>query len=281
MINLILVGVLAKGAKKWGILVHAFFFMSNHYHLVITIPNVQALARFMNYLNSNIARKAGRWHNWRQKFWGRRYRAIPILDDESLVERLRHTLEQGCKEGLIDDPRQWPGATCITPLLEGKPAKGFWFNRTKEWYARRAGQKTDDFTFAEAQAIELAPIPCWADLTKEEYGDRIFEMVEEIARETKAEHRLRGTRSLGVRKILRQNPHACPKSTKRSPAPPCHAFRRHLRKLFRRQQRDFLDAYRDSSRQFLAGKLDVEFPPFCFRPPLIFMTQGDPSSLPA
>lgn len=277
MVNLILVGVLAKGAKKYGILVHAFFFMSNHYHLIITIPSVQALARFMAYLNSNIARKVGRWHKWREKFWGRRYRAIPILDDESLVERLHHTLEQGCKEGLVGDPRHWPGASCVAPMLEGKSANGFWFNRTREWYARRAGKMFDHFTYAEEQTIQLEPIPCWADLTEDEYRDRILEIVEEIARDTKATHCKNGTRPLGILKILKQKPHASPQRTKRSPAPPCHAFRRKLRKLFARQYRVFMDIYRESSREFLAGNLDVEFPPFCFRPPLTFMIRGEPT----
>jgi len=280
MINLIVIGVLAKAAKKYDILVHAFFFMSNHYHLIITIPSVQALARFMNYVNSNIAKKAGRWHKWRGAFWGRRYRAIPILDDEALVDRLRHTMEQGCKEGLIADPRNWPGATCVSPLLEGKPARGFWFSHTKEWYARRAGKKFDDFTYADEQTIQLTPIPCWADLSEEQYRDRILEMVKEIARDTKAMHRKKGTRPLGAHRILKQRPHAVPRTTKRSPAPSCHAYHRKLRKLFRRQYRAFVDVYRDSSREFLAGKLDVEFPPFCFRPPLTFMTGSDPTLVP-
>jgi membrane glycosyltransferase len=41
----------------------------------------------MCFFNSKVAREAGRLHRWWEKFWGRRYRAIPILDDDKLIER--------------------------------------------------------------------------------------------------------------------------------------------------------------------------------------------------
>jgi hypothetical protein len=40
------------------------------------------------------------------------------------VWRLRYLLEQGCKEGLVRSPRQWPGATGIEALLSGRPLDG-------------------------------------------------------------------------------------------------------------------------------------------------------------
>ena len=30
----------------------------------------------MSFVNSNLAKKVGRLHRWRERFWGRRYRAI-------------------------------------------------------------------------------------------------------------------------------------------------------------------------------------------------------------
>ena len=72
----IVIGVLARAQKLYPIQLHAFVFLSNHYHLLLSAQNAHQLVRFMNYLNSNLAREAGRVHGWREKFWGRRYQAI-------------------------------------------------------------------------------------------------------------------------------------------------------------------------------------------------------------
>jgi len=85
---------------------------------------------------------------------------------------------------------------------------------------------------------------------------------------------------LGVKKIVAQHPHAKPEATKNSPAPQCHASSRERRQAYIRQYRAFLDEYRVSSREWLNGLFNVEFPLFCFRPPLIYATRGEPSIVP-
>jgi hypothetical protein len=47
-------------------------------------------ADFMGYVNSNLAREAGRLNRWREKFWSRRYRAIVASQEEGAQrERLK------------------------------------------------------------------------------------------------------------------------------------------------------------------------------------------------
>ncbi len=277
MVTLIILGVLGRATAKYGIHLHGFVFLSNHFHLIVTIPNVESLSLFMNYLKGNIAKECGKIFGWKEKFWGRRYTPIPILDDAALVERLEYVLEQGCKENLVDDPRKWPGATCVNALIDGTTPKGFWFNRTAEYNARRAGKEFGTFDFAEEVIVPLTPIPCWADLSAEEYQARILDTVEEITRSTKARHRAIGTRPMDTKKITAQHPHSKPEASKKSPSPSSHASTRARRKAFIRQYRAFLDEYRESSRAWLAGVLDVEFPLFCFKPPLTSANRGDPS----
>jgi REP-associated tyrosine transposase len=78
----------------------------------------------MNYVNSNVAREAGRLHDWKEKFWGRRYRAIPILDEVAQVDRLHYLLSHGCKEGLTDHPRVWPGVSSFDAMLRDESTRG-------------------------------------------------------------------------------------------------------------------------------------------------------------
>ena len=54
----IVIGVLARAQKLYPVELHAFVFLSNHYHLLLSVDNALRLARFMNYLNSNLAREA-------------------------------------------------------------------------------------------------------------------------------------------------------------------------------------------------------------------------------
>ena len=53
-------GVLARAVRLYPVEVHAFVFLGNHYHLLLSCANAERLARFMNYLNSNLAREVGR-----------------------------------------------------------------------------------------------------------------------------------------------------------------------------------------------------------------------------
>ena len=73
--NALVVGVMAKAIQRFDVKLFGMCFMSNHYHLLLSSKDAASLAQFMQYLNSNIARELGRLHNWREKFWSRRYRA--------------------------------------------------------------------------------------------------------------------------------------------------------------------------------------------------------------
>jgi REP element-mobilizing transposase RayT len=110
-LNELILGVIGRGLDLYpGVRLYVFKIASNHIHLILSAPDQKTLSRFMNYINSNIAREAGRLHHWKDKFWSRRYRAIPILDDESLMRRVRYVLSHGCKEGLVSNPLQWGDA---------------------------------------------------------------------------------------------------------------------------------------------------------------------------
>ena len=72
----------------------------------------QQLSGFMGYVQSKIVKEAGRQHDFRQKFWARPFRGIVVSDEaEVQVARLLYLLAQGCKEGLVASPKQWPGAS--------------------------------------------------------------------------------------------------------------------------------------------------------------------------
>jgi REP element-mobilizing transposase RayT len=105
-LNRRVVGVLARAVARYDVGVCAFVFLSNHCHLLLRPSTVHQLSAFMGYVNSNIAREVGRLHHWREKFWGRRYRPVPVsFEPEAQIARLHYVLSQGCKEDLVACPQ--------------------------------------------------------------------------------------------------------------------------------------------------------------------------------
>ncbi len=268
----IFVGILARAKERHPVEIYAFGGLSNHVHLLIGVKNVSHLARFMNYVNSNIAREANRITGWREKFWGRRYRAIQISDEEAaLVARLQYVLSHGAKENLVSSCREWPGLQCVDALTKGKPLKGTWYNRTLEYEASRRSRDFDSDEFATRYELELDPLPCWRGLSKGEISGRIRELVNEI--DTRAEQHAEKTKKkpLGVEAIGRQDPHHRPNHTKKSPAPRVHAASRAIRNQMTAAYRLFEEAYRRAAARLRTGELTTRFPVGCFPPPQPFI----------
>jgi len=268
----IVIGVLARAQKLYPIELHAFVFLSNHYHLLLSAQNAHQLARFMNYLNSNLAREAGRVHGWREKFWSRRYQAIVVSEEEAAqTGRLRYLLSHGCKEGLVSRPREWPGAHCAEALVEGRLLEGLWFDRSQEYAARTRREEIDRLAYATAETIRLEPLPCWQHLSEEMYRCRVGELILQIEAETAELHAKEGTQPLGVGAVLAQNPHDRPLRSKKAWAPAFHAATKVARRELVEAYGWFLGAYREAAEKLCCGDLGASFPEGCFPPRLPFV----------
>jgi len=274
-LNRIVLGILGRAQRLYGLRIHAFVFMSNHYHLLVSPTSARQLAAFMAYLNANLAKEAGRLHGWAHHLWSRRYHLLEVSPEEKAhVGRLRYILSHGCKEGLVDTPGEWPGVQCVAALLEGEPLTGLWFDRSLEYEARRNGIEVGPLDFATRETVHLDPLPCWAQLPADGYRRRVADIVRQVVEKSARARRRSSLRSMGRDAILRQNPHARPLEVKRDPSPPCHAASRKWRRRLRQSYALFLAAYRRASEQLRAGNLAAHFPPGCFPPPLPFVTAG-------
>ena len=264
-----IIGVLSRAQELYGVEIHAFTFLSNHYHLLITVENAEVMARFMNYVQSNVAREAGRLAEWREKFWGRRYQAIVVTDEEAAqLERLEYVLAQGCKEGLVPKPQDWPGAQSTRALLSGRnKIGGEWIDRTAQHRARQRGEDSSTVLFRERQAITLTPLPCMVSWRLEDRLEWFRERCRHIAEQLRGS----GRRPLGRESILKQDRHARPRAGVNSPAPLVHAATRRSARKFHAAYGHFLLVYRAACEK-LPELGPVGFPRGCFRPALPFVT---------
>lgn len=86
-----------------SLLVHACAFLSHHNHLLVTVADAHQVAHFMNYLNSSLAREAGRLVLWRERFRGWRYEAVLVsYEVAAQVARLEFALAHGGKVGFAN-----------------------------------------------------------------------------------------------------------------------------------------------------------------------------------
>jgi hypothetical protein len=236
----------------------------------------------MGYLNSNLAREVVRLTGWKDKVWSRRYQAILISEEErAQVERLVYILSHGCKENLIGSLTEWPGVHAVSALLDGRPLEGTWFDRTREYTARLRGEEVGARSFAEPEVLSLERLPCWKDLSVEDYRKRIEDLVQQIEAEATAKRQATGIEPMGRDAILRQSPETRPAKSKKSPAPRFHAFTKRARRELYEAYAWFVAAFREAAEKLKAGDRNVSFPTGSFPPHLPFVRDLPPGLVPA
>jgi REP element-mobilizing transposase RayT len=266
--NELLLGVLGRSLSLHpAVELHAFVFAWNHLHLLVSVPDAHVLASFMGHLNSNVARQAGRLHDWREKFWGRRYRSIVIADEESQVSRLRYILSHGAKERWVDRPADWPGASSFPGLVDGAALIGKWVDREREGRALRRKGPVQRSSYERLYPVRLDPLPCWRELSADERRARCSALVHEIEEQL---GQAPDAPALGVRGVLGEHPHSHPKVLKRSPAPIVHASTQARRHSFVASYVAFQDGFYSAGHRLRAGEVWVEFPEGAFPPPMPF-----------
>ena len=267
-LNEIVLGVLGRALTlPVDVGLCGFTFLSNHYVMLLRTLNSKHLSTFMSHVNGNLAREVGRLHQWPEKFWGRRFSGIQVIDEPSSIDRMKYVLAHGAKEGLVDSPRDWPGVHCLPSLLEGKTLRGTWFNRTAEYRARKRGKTFDKYEFATSYEVPLVPLPGWEKLSTQERQARCAQLVADIEEEARQNNRAKDRVPPGPRRVCNVHPHTRPEHIKRSPAPLCHAASRATRKRYRKEFGELDTAFRKAARKQAEDKRPIgDFPPGTFPP---------------
>ena len=268
----LILGVIGKAQELYGMTIHAFVFLSTHAHFLLSPSDADQLAKFMQFVNANVAKEAGRLHLWRERLWSRRYRSIVVADEKAAHARLRYILAHGAKEGLVGTPAAWPGPNCIAALTTGEILRGTWFDRSAEYLAHQRGESVFPSQFATTFDVHLTPLPCLQHLTVDQRQAEYRHTVGEIKARAEAENKEKGRQPVGVAAILAQDPHSKPSSTDRSPAPFVHASDDSTETEFRARYRAFVDAFRAGALRLRdhGRELADMFPLWSFPPALPF-----------
>lgn len=256
-------GVLARSIALSGIKIHGWIYLSNHVHILVSTEDARQLAGFLRHLNRNVTIAIQRVTGHKGRVWEARPHVVAVLDDVAAERRLRYLLSNGVKEGLVDSPLEWPGASSARALLEGTTIRATWVRYDLLTRARRHAKDVDPSRYTETYELEVTPLPSWAGLSPEARRQRARELIDDVILEARvARH---GAPSLGVDKIRAQDS-SIAHPIEPTPTPVAHASEAGAVAEFSAMRRAYTTEYRRASARYRNGEEGVEFPPGAFRP---------------
>jgi REP element-mobilizing transposase RayT len=248
--NAVFLYVLAVAAKRFGIRVHAYCVLSNHFHAVVSDPDAR-LPAFKQFLDSLVARalnaSLGRW----EAFWApSSYSAVTLLESSDVVDKTAYVLANPVAAGLVRSGRDWPGLWSAPEQIGAEPIR---IERPTVFF-RPSGPMPESIELA------LTVPPGFASVV--DFRDQIVQALAARERESVVAVESQGRQFLGARRALAQAPSSQPnREEPRRVLNPRVAGRDKWKRIealghlvaFRR-------AYRAARRAMLQGVREVVFP---------------------
>lgn len=276
-LNRRIVGALGEAQKRYGGKIHAFTVMSSHLHLLATFRDSKQMADFMRLFTYKVSVEAKRIYDWRTRVFPERYRHFELSQEEVVeLQRLRYVLANGCKEGLVLSPLDWPGVSSAAALIGGEPLRGVWLDRTGLCKARgrKSGRHATEEDFETEVEVFLDPLPSQAHLSTQDYRKLVADMVRGIEEETLQMHRSARSVPMGAAGVCSQDPRHRPKNIPKRPRPWCHASNRETRRAMKEAIGRIVAAYRSAAEKLKQGQEGVLFPAGTFPPGLPYVPHG-------
>jgi REP element-mobilizing transposase RayT len=98
--------ILGKVVTRYEWTVYAYCLMTNHYHLVLCIPE-GGLSEGMCELNGGFARWANIRHGRCDHLFGKRFGSREIVLESYLLQACRYVVLNPVRAGLVDHPEDW------------------------------------------------------------------------------------------------------------------------------------------------------------------------------
>lgn len=242
-VTLIFEYLLGLLSERYGIQIHAYVVMSNHYHLVATDTR-GVLPDFQRDLNALLARAINQRWGRCEAFWERdSYSAVKLLRERDVIRKMAYTLANPVRARLVERAREWEGASSARMI----------FGR-----ARQISRPDEFFRDSMPETVELVLTrPAgFEGLTDAD----VLELVRvAVARREELYRRL--GKAAGMKKVLAQHWWESPVSVDpRRQLKPTVAGSKWARIEALRRSKEWLTAYYEALRRFVSGERDTEFP---------------------
>ncbi len=268
----VIVGAMAHAQRTHEFDVYGYSFLSNHGSYLVGVTDPKHQAAIMQSIHSKIGIELRRpeFSDWQGGIIERRGRPILVANEEDLVSRLKYCLANSTKEHLVTRPDRWGGAHAAKALcgqgngIHGRfmEDQGIYYNRTLCDTLKRGGMPASRALkeSTEKVTLKLSKLPCWAEMSDDEYRNQMVSICTEITREAAQVRREEGGKVLGMARALRYHPHHRPDKTDSSPAPMIHCSCPNFRALFIEGYRAFVECYREAMSKLQDALGPVFFP---------------------
>jgi putative transposase len=190
--------ILAVAAERYGIVLHAFCVLSNHFHCVLTDP-LGNLPKFEQYLDGLVARSVNALHGRWESFWAPgSYSAVRLLTPEDVLAKIAYVLANPTAAGLVRRGKEWPGLWSAPESIGGSAIRV----KRPDGFFRPEGPMpvAGTLTLVCPEGFESV------EAFREELVAAVTVLEDEAARDLAA----KGRSYLGARRVLAQRPEARP-----------------------------------------------------------------------
>ncbi|PIE19298.1 MAG: hypothetical protein CSA65_02935 [Proteobacteria bacterium] len=249
LVNQVFLYCLAEAADRFGVLVHAFCAMTNHYHVVATDVRGQ-LPEFMHWLNEFVAKCLNTHYGRDESLWAPgSYSAVELVDENDILAKVVYTLQNPVAAGLVGASVAWPGAISRAEEMLGGT---YTVSRPTVFFSKRS-------TLPASKTLVLTPPP---NVDAQRFVANATELLKIVERQHRENAAANGLSFLGKKRILAQRSTDAPKTkparSKIKPTVACKDKWRRIEALQRR--RAFRQAYREAWQRYKDKESGVVFP---------------------
>ena len=250
---------------------HEFLWMSNHYHLVLTDTG-GCLPRFMEELNSLLARAINSLYGIRGTTIEKGYNLVMVATGDKLIEHSVYTLANPCNAHLVEHSHHWLGVSSRQleygrSIAIKRPNHGLW-RSINEPARRQASQESRRAIFrGRSKLPEEVKLVLTRPRIKQELSDRelrchIRELLQKRERVLVKQRRAQGQRVLGWALATKVSFRTMPEQSEDlfGMVPTFSAHTNEARISAWKRRCAFLEQYYVALRAFLAGDRTALFP---------------------
>jgi putative transposase len=104
----VLLDLLHEYGSRFGVAVHAYVLMDNHYHLLVTPQSPESLPKMMQSLGRRYVRHFNDTHGRSGTLWEGRYKSALIQTDRYLLACMVYMDLNPVRAGMVAHPRAYP-----------------------------------------------------------------------------------------------------------------------------------------------------------------------------
>lgn len=184
---------LAEAARRFGLRVHGWTTMSNHYHLVVSDP-LGVLPAFLALFHRLVAvTMNARWGRQENLWASGAPSVVRLVEASDVLDEVVYTLANPLADDLVDDLHHWPGATSYGAALGRRTVT---VERPRRFF-RRGGRMPE--------RVSIRPVPPAWPGGEDAWLAAVQEGVEKVRLEARARRQAAGRPIVGRKRLMRMS----------------------------------------------------------------------------